>query len=240
MVPRDVGAREIYNICVNQGLGVHGDMKVYLDLTHHSREFLDRRLGGILEIYEKFTGVDPREEPMEIFPAVHYSMGGIWTDYNRTADGFIDHQSPRNQMTSMEGLYAAGEADYAVANTYYIALMLSGKKGPEQQAAAKKVKPFFPNQTGRGTHMNISGAGILKHAPNKSNAIKLLEFLVTPEAQEHIVNNTFEYPIIEGVEPSPLIGQFGLNFKQDLKTKVSSYYKNQAEALKIMTEAGWN
>ena len=112
LVPRDVGAREIYDICVNQGLGVHGDMKVYLDLTHHSREFLDRRLGGILEIYEKFTGVDPREEPMEIFPAVHYSMGGIWTDYTRTADGFIDHQSPRNQMTSMEGLYAAGEADY--------------------------------------------------------------------------------------------------------------------------------
>ena len=112
LVPRDVGAREIYDICVNQGLGVHGDMKVYLDLTHHSREFLDRRLGGILEIYEKFTGVDPREEPMEIFPAVHYSMGGIWTDYTRTVDGFIDHQSPRNQMTSMEGLYAAGEADY--------------------------------------------------------------------------------------------------------------------------------
>ena len=112
LVPRDVGAREIYDICVNQGLGVHGDMKVYLDLTHHSREFLDRRLGGILEIYEKFTGVDPREEPMEIFPAVHYSMGGIWTDYTRTTDGFIDHQSPRNQMTSIEGLYAAGEADY--------------------------------------------------------------------------------------------------------------------------------
>ena len=63
---------------------------------------------------------------------------------------------------------AAGEADYAVANTYYIALMLSGKKGPEQQAAAKKIKPFFPNQDGRGTHMNISGGGVLKHAPNKA------------------------------------------------------------------------
>ena len=88
--------------------------------------------------------------------------------------------------------------------------------------------------------MNISGGGILKYAPNKKNAIKLLEFLVSPEAQEHIVNNTYEYPIIEGVEPSNLIGQFGLNFKQDLKTKVSTYYKNQAAALKIMTEAGWN
>ena len=86
---------------------------------------------------------------------------------------------------------AAGEAELAVANTYYIALMLSGKKGPEQQAAAKKVKPFFPNQDGRGTHMNISGGGVLKHAPNKANAIKLLEFLLTKEAQEHIVNNTY-------------------------------------------------
>ena len=112
LVPRDVGAREIYDICVNDKLGVHGEMKVYLDLTHLSREFLDHRLGGILEIYEKFTGVDPREEPMEIFPAVHYSMGGIWTDYTRTEEGLIDHQSPQNQMTSITGLYAAGEADY--------------------------------------------------------------------------------------------------------------------------------
>ena len=135
---------------------------------------------------------------------------------------------------------AAGEADYAIANTYYIALMLSGEKGSEQEVAARKVKILFPNQKGRGTHMNISGAGILKYAPNKDNAVKLLEFLVTPEAQKHIVNNTFEYPIIGGVEPSPLISQFGLNFKQDLETNVSTFAKRQAEALRIMTEAGWN
>jgi len=134
---------------------------------------------------------------------------------------------------------AAGEADLAVANTYYLALMLSGKKGPEQQAAAKKVKPFFPNQDGRGTHMNISGGGILKYAPNKGNAIKLLEFLLTKEAQEHIVNNTFEYPMIEGVEPHELVSQMGLGFKQDLKTKVSSYGKKQADALEVMLAANW-
>ena len=134
---------------------------------------------------------------------------------------------------------AASEADIAVANTYYLALMLSGKKGLEQQEAAKKVLPFFPNQGDRGTHMNISGGGVLKNAPNKANAIKLLEFLLTKEAQEHIVNNTFEYPMIDGVEPNKLIAQFGLNFKQDLKTKVSKYGKDQAAALKIMTEAGW-
>ena len=134
---------------------------------------------------------------------------------------------------------AAGEADIAVANTYYLALMLSGKKGAEQQAAAKKVKPFFPNQQDRGTHMNISGGGILKHAPNKNNAIKLLEFLLTKEAQEHIVNNTFEYPMIENVEPHDLVKQMGLGFKQDLKTKVSSYGAKQADALEVMTAAGW-
>ena len=134
---------------------------------------------------------------------------------------------------------AAGEADLAVANTYYLALMLSGKKGVEQQEAAKKVKPFFPNQQDRGTHMNISGAGVLTHAPNRDNAIQLIEFLLTKEAQEHIVNNTFEYPMIENVKPHNLVAQMGLGFKQDLKTKVSSYESKQADALEIMLEAGW-
>ena len=134
---------------------------------------------------------------------------------------------------------AAGEADIAVANTYYLALMLSGKKGPEQQAAAKKVKPFFPNQDGRGTHMNISGAGLVKGAPNKANAIKLVEFLLSGEAQNHIVNNTFEYPMIAGISPHPLVVNMGLDFKQDLKTKVVNYGKRQADALEVMTAAGW-
>ena len=157
------------------------------------------------------------------------------------AKGLVNNMArkPKGNDRAQILAVAAGEAELAVANTYYIALMLSGKKGPEQQAAAKKVKPFFPNQDGRGTHMNISGGGVLKYAPNKENAIKLLEFLLTKEAQQHIVNNTYEYPMIDGVEPNKLIGQFGLNFKQDLKTKVSKYEKNQADALKIMTEAGW-
>ena len=99
---------------------------------------------------------------------------------------------------------AAGEADIAVANTYYLALMLSGKKGAEQQEAAKKVKAFFPNQNDRGTHMNVSCAALVKGAPNKANAIKLVEFLLTPQSQEHFTNNTFEFPMINGVSPSPL------------------------------------
>ena len=85
---------------------------VCLDLTHIPRHTLDIKLGGILEIYEKFQGVDPRDVPMKIFPAVHYSMGGLWVDYERTSEGFLDLGSARNQMTNIPGLYAIGECDY--------------------------------------------------------------------------------------------------------------------------------
>jgi succinate dehydrogenase / fumarate reductase, flavoprotein subunit len=113
LVPRDIATREIFNICVNEGLSVEsGRMCVYLDLTHIPRHELDRKLGGILEIYEKFQGVDPREQPMKIFPAVHYSMGGLWADYQKSSDGGLQVASPRNHMTNITGLYAIGECDY--------------------------------------------------------------------------------------------------------------------------------
>jgi len=83
-------------------------------------------------------------------------------------------------------------------------------------------------------------AGLVKGAPNKANAIALVDFLLSPESQEHFTNNTFEFPMIGGVSPSPLVvNNLGLDFKQDLVTKVSSYGKNQADALEVMTAAGW-
>jgi succinate dehydrogenase / fumarate reductase flavoprotein subunit len=112
LVPRDVASREIHHVCVNLGLGVDGKMCVYLDLTHIPRETLMRKLEGILEIYEKFTGEDPCDVPMKIFPAVHYSMGGLWVDYARTSDGFLDLASPKNHMSNVPGLYAIGECEY--------------------------------------------------------------------------------------------------------------------------------
>ena len=149
-------------------------------------------------------------------------------------------RTPKGNDRAQIMAVAAGEADIAVANTYYLALMLSGKKGAEQQEAAKKVKAFFPNQNDRGTHMNISCAAMVKGAPNKSNAVKLVEFLLTPESQEHFTNNTFEFPMIDGVSPSPLVvNNLGLDFQQDMKTKLASYGKNQAAALEVMTAAGW-
>ena len=112
LVPRDVASREIHQVCIDLKMGVGGRNEVYLDLSHIDRATLDRKLGGIIEIYEKFTGEDPHEVPMRISPAVHYSMGGLWVDYDRTADGFLDLGSMKNQMTNVPGLYAIGEVDY--------------------------------------------------------------------------------------------------------------------------------
>ncbi len=113
LVPRDIATREIFSVCTEDGLSVDKDrLAVYLDLTHIPRATLDIKLGGILHIYEKFQGVDPREVPMKIFPAVHYSMGGLWVDYEKNAAGGLTMGSPRNQRTNVPQLYAIGECDY--------------------------------------------------------------------------------------------------------------------------------
>ncbi|HLR53789.1 MAG TPA: succinate dehydrogenase flavoprotein subunit [Pseudogracilibacillus sp.] len=99
LVTRDIATREIFDVCVNQKLGINGENMVYLDLSHKDPKELDIKLGGIMEIYEKFVGDDPRKVPMKIFPAVHYSMGGLWVDFE--------------QQTSIPGIFACGECDYS-------------------------------------------------------------------------------------------------------------------------------
>ena len=98
LVPRDVASRAIFKVCVHMGLGVNNDRRVYLDLSHIPADYLEHKLGGILEMYSEFVGQDPRKVPMEIFPSVHYSMGGIWVD--------------RMHHTNIPGLMAAGECDH--------------------------------------------------------------------------------------------------------------------------------
>ncbi|NIM65413.1 MAG: succinate dehydrogenase flavoprotein subunit [Candidatus Latescibacteria bacterium] len=111
-VPRDVASRAINKVCVEQGMGIGGKNLVYLDLTHLPEQFLRSRLAGILEIYEKFAGVDPCKVPMIIYPATHYSMGGIWVDWEKDeTSGNLKQPSPRNHQTSIPGLFSCGECD---------------------------------------------------------------------------------------------------------------------------------
>jgi succinate dehydrogenase / fumarate reductase flavoprotein subunit len=113
-VPRDVGSRAICRVVRHMGLGVGGQDTVYLDLTHKPHEFLESRLGGILEMYQTFSGEDPYTRPMKIFPAAHYSMGGLWVNFEKDEEtGGMAKIHPKNHATSIPGLFACGECDFA-------------------------------------------------------------------------------------------------------------------------------
>jgi succinate dehydrogenase / fumarate reductase flavoprotein subunit len=131
LVPRDIATRAIHRIVFQEKLGIDGQAAVYLDVTHIPREVLDRKLEGILEIYQKFLGVDPRVEPMKVFPAMHYTMGGIWVN-------------GEDQATNVPGIYAAGECEYQYhganrlgANSLVSCIFGGGLAGP---AAAKYAR----------------------------------------------------------------------------------------------------
>ena len=130
---------------------------------------------------------------------------------------------------------AAGEGDVAVANSYYLAYMMAGSE--EDQEAASKVGVVFPNQDDRGTHVNISGAGVVKGAPNRDNAIKFLEFLTSDEAQTMFAVANKEYPVTAGTAPAPELEGFG-TFKEDA-VNASVFGANNQQSVMVMDRCGW-
>ena len=147
-------------------------------------------------------------------------------------------RKPQGNDRSQIIAVANGEADLAVANSYYMGIMLSGSAGQEQLVAAEKVKMIFPNQKNRGAHINISGAGILKNAPNKDNANSFIEFLISKRVQKYMIDKSYEYSVLEDVAPSPEIAGFGTNFKED-QTSVRSFGELNPNAVKLMDRSGW-
>ena len=131
---------------------------------------------------------------------------------------------------------AAGEGDVAISNSYYFA-RLAGSSNPADRAVTEKLGVVFPNQGDRGTHVNISGAGVTKNAPHKANAIKLLEFLVTPEAQKIFAEGNNEYPVRSGVPTTAVVASWG-PFKGD-PIGAATIGKFQPEAVKIADRSGW-
>lgn len=131
---------------------------------------------------------------------------------------------------------AAGQCDIALINTYYLAGMLVSDQ-PDEAAIAAKVTLFWPNQAGRGTHMNISGAGVLKHAPHKAEAIRLLEFLVSDESQRWYAETNHEYPVKAGVAVSDTLQGWG-EYKAD-KLDLNLLGEHNTEAVLLMDRAGW-
>jgi succinate dehydrogenase / fumarate reductase flavoprotein subunit len=166
LVPRDVATRAIFKVVYEHGMGIDGQPMVYLDVSHLSPA-AQNKLEGILEIYEKFVGDDPRKVPMKIFPGMHYTMGGLWVDFN--------------QQTNIPGVFAAGEADYSIhganrlgANSLLSCIYGGFVAGPQALAYAKSV----PSQEGDGGHAaelqrQKESNSLLLHNPGAENPFKL-------------------------------------------------------------------
>ncbi|UDM49719.1 Fe(3+) ABC transporter substrate-binding protein [Cupriavidus sp. MP-37] len=144
---------------------------------------------------------------------------------------------PKGGDTDQLKAVAAGECDVAIANTYYIARLLKSAK-PEDRAVAEKLGVVWPNQSSQGVHMNISGGGMLKHAPNKEAAVKFLEYLASDEAQRYFADGNNEWPVVKGVKVNnPVLEALG-EFKSDA-INVAELGKYQPQAQKLLDRAGF-
>ncbi len=160
-------------------------------------------------------------------------------DTEKWAEGLVDNfgRSPAGGDRDQIKAAVAGECDIAVANTYYLARMLNDDKDDAQRMAAEKMAIIWPNQDGRGAHVNVSGAGVIRHSRNKENAIRLLEFLVSDDSQKWYAEVNHEYPVKAGVEMSETLTSFG-EFKADT-VNLASLGEYNAAAVKLMDRAGW-
>jgi iron(III) transport system substrate-binding protein len=154
------------------------------------------------------------------------------------ADGLVENMArpPQGGDTDQITAVAAGECDVAVVNHYYLVRLIKSDD-PGERAVAEAVGVVFPNQDGRGTHANVSGAGVLVSAPHKDNAVEFLEYLTTDQAQVYFAEGNNEFPVVEGIELDPILAAWG-----DIKTddvNASKYGENNAEAVRLMDRAGW-
>jgi iron(III) transport system substrate-binding protein len=143
---------------------------------------------------------------------------------------------PQGGDTDQLKAVAAGECDVAVSNTYYYVRLMRSSK-PDERAVAEKLGIVWPNQKDRGTHVNISGAGVAKHAPNKAGAVKFLEYLASPEAQNYFANGNNEYPVVGDAKANKELASLG-SFRKD-SLNVSLFGRNQGAAQQIYDRAGW-
>ncbi len=154
------------------------------------------------------------------------------------AKGVVENMAKKPRSNDMFQIKAValGLGDIAIVNTYYMGKMLTSKSSADVDAA-HKVDIFFPNQKGRGAHINISGAGVAKYSKNKKNAIKLIEFLLSEKAQKSFAQANFEYPVLKGVEPSEIVKAWG-SFKED-NLPINKLGEFNSQAVKIFDMVGW-
>lgn len=156
-------------------------------------------------------------------------LTGLKNNLARKPDG-----NDRSQAKSI----MAGECDISLGNTYYVGLMMTNEKAPEEKEWAKSIKILFPNAADRGTHVNVSGMALAKNSPNKANALKLMEFLASAEGQKIYAEQVFEYPVMPGAEPSAIVKSFGTIKPDNIAlTEIAKYRKQASE---LVDKVGFN
>jgi iron(III) transport system substrate-binding protein len=157
---------------------------------------------------------------------------------NKWAKGIVANlaRKPKGGDRDQIKAVVAGEGEIAISNTYYLGL-LSSSKSEADRAVAQKIGVFFPNQDGRGTHVNVSGAGLTKYAPHKANGTKLIEHLVSKEVQELVAKHNYEYPVRQDVEWAPIVASWG-KFKMD-KLNVAEIGAKNPAAVRLLDKVGW-
>jgi iron(III) transport system substrate-binding protein len=173
---------------------------------------------------------------LSLVGALIQAHGEAWTE--RWCEGLVSNMArpPEGGDGDQLKAVAAGVGDIAISNTYYFARMLASDK-PEERAVAEKLAVFFPNQNDRGTHVNVSGGGVVATAPHRGNAVRFLEYLVTPEAQRYFADVSMEYPVNPEVKPHPVLAAWG-PFKQD-QLNAADYAANSAAAARLTDRCGW-
>ncbi|MCM2472892.1 Fe(3+) ABC transporter substrate-binding protein [Rhizobium sp. CG5] len=162
-------------------------------------------------------------------------------DYTETwLRGFKDNlaRKPDGNDRSQAKAIMAGECDISLGNTYYVGLMMTNEKDPEEKEWAAAIKVLFPNSADRGTHVNISGMALAKNAPNKDNAVKFMEFLASGEAQEIYAEQVFEYPVMPGAKTSDIVASFG-TIKPDTLS-LADIAANRKAASELVDKVGFN
>ncbi len=189
LVPRDVASRELFDVCVSQGMGVNGNWEVYLDVSHLDDDFLRARLGGVLEIYEKFMGEDPYHNPMKVFPGMHYSMGGLYVGYGTETDRQADlpaNSLDYKHMTNLSGLFAGGEVDFQYhganrlgANSLLSCLWAGQVLGPEMAKYLdnEKLPELAQATVDEAVQLQQDAFSRVRNMSGKENAYQLAEEL---------------------------------------------------------------
>ena len=174
---------------------------------------------------------------LSLFGAVMEHLGEARTQV--WLKGLVDNmaRTPKGGDTDQIKAVAAGECGVTISNTYYLARMMRSTKA-DDQAAMNAVGIVWPNQASWGTHVNVSGAGVLKHAPNKANAVKFMEYLASDEAQGYFANGNNEWPVVKGsVAANPTLVAMG-SFKPDA-LPIGELAKTTVAAQKVFDRAGW-